>query len=58
MEKIFNVHEASQAVRISESTLRRIIKDGDLETVRLGSRLLIRESALLTLITKKGQRDD
>ncbi len=56
MEKIFDLREASQAVKVSESTLRRIIKAGDLETVRLGSRLLIRESALMTLIGKKREQ--
>jgi excisionase family DNA binding protein len=53
MEKIFDLREASHWIRISESTLRRIIKSGDLQTVRLGSRLLIRESALISLLDKR-----
>jgi len=53
MDKIYTVPQAMKILKISDSTLRRIIKLGDLETIRIGSRLLIKETALVKLIERK-----
>lgn len=38
--------DASTALRISDRTLRELVKSGDIETVRIGTRLLFPVSAL------------
>ena len=42
----FSLHEVSQATGLGYSTVRRVVREGQLPTVRVGRRLLVRVSDL------------
>ena len=48
--KLMNVTECSEALRVSEETIKRLIYKGELKRVRIGNRILIREDHLLEFI--------
>ncbi|HEY2476366.1 MAG TPA: helix-turn-helix domain-containing protein [Candidatus Cybelea sp.] len=47
---VFDVNETAEALRISRSTVKRLIVEGKLRTVRVGRRILVPAAALEKLI--------
>jgi predicted site-specific integrase-resolvase len=46
MEKFFNLAETSQLLKISRTTLRKIVNAGLIKTESVGKRLIISESTI------------
>ncbi len=57
--KLLTIYEAAEYLRVSPSTIRRILREGSLPTVRLpGSRLVrINAQALADFVRSCGQED-
>lgn len=54
---LFNVAEASKVLGIARSKLYMLIKDGEIETVKLGDRRLVPEEALRNFVRKLRSRN-
>lgn len=52
MDKLYTLTEAKEYLKISDSTIRRLIKNGELEASRLGRQFRIKESVLITFTNK------
>lgn len=58
MERYFTLEEAAKLLRISRSTMYRLLKSGKLRTVRLGERRrLVPESAVEELVRQEEGRE-
>ncbi|MGC8968352.1 MAG: helix-turn-helix domain-containing protein [Thermus sp.] len=50
----YNVREAAEALRVSETTVWRLIRSGALRAARLGRRVIIPHAALEALLEGEG----
>ena len=57
-ERLYSRKEAIQRLNCSLSTLERLIRQGELPIVRMGRKILIRESALERWIEAHEQRKE
>ena len=53
MDKLNDLKEASQRLRLAESTVRVLIAQGKVQAVRLGRRIVVEESALEAFIASR-----
>ena len=51
LERLYSIKDAADALRISQWTVRSFLRDGRLRKSRIGTRVVIRESALMEVIT-------
>ncbi len=51
----YSMSEAARAVGLSQATLFRLVKDGKLETVKIGSRTLVTRVELERLLAQGAQ---
>ena len=52
-ETYYSIKEASKLLSVSETTIRRLIKSGNLKATRLGKKILIPSSEIMSLKNKK-----
>ena len=55
-ERLYSRKEAKDRLHCSLSTLERLIREGELPVVRMGKKILIRESAIQAWIEAHEQR--
>ncbi len=55
MEKLYTVNEVKQILKISDSTIRRHIKDGRIKTQSLGRQHRITETALQEFLNSQNE---
>jgi putative molybdopterin biosynthesis protein len=57
MEKLYTIKEVAEMLRVSKVTLYRMMKDGKIQTVKLGRKTLFTEEELDRFIEslKKGE---
>lgn len=55
MEKIYTVAEARDYLKISDASIRRYIKDGRLESQRIGRQHRITESSIKAFLDSQGK---
>ncbi len=58
MDRLYTLAEAKDYLKISDSTIRRLIRGGELEASKLGRQFRIKESALLTFTNKNTYATD
>ena len=51
----YSMSEAARAVGLSQATMFRLVKDGKLETVKIGSRTLVTRAELERLLAQGAQ---
>jgi len=56
MEKIYTVMEAREYLKVSDSTIRRLIRAGQIKVQRLGREYRITESAIKDFLDSQNQR--
>jgi len=52
MEKLFNVEELAQALRINKQTAQRFIREGKIKAHKVGKRYMVKESDIDAYLTK------
>ena len=57
-EKIFTIEEAAEYMRVSHDTIRKMIKDGELEAARVRGQWRIRKQALDDLFTRQQKQQE
>lgn len=58
MEKLYTIPEVAKLLRISKATLYRMMRDGRIQTVKMGRKTLFRESELNRFIESlNGQKE-
>lgn len=50
MQLVYSINEAARALGVGRTSIYALIKQGRLETVKLGSRTLVKTSSILALI--------
>jgi len=50
--KLLDIPESARALRIGDSTMRRMIRLGEIPVVRIGGRILVSEEDLVELVKK------
>ncbi len=53
MEKLYSVKEAVEVLKLSAPTLWRNVKAGELQVIRVGSRVLFSEADLQAFVERK-----
>ncbi len=56
MEKLFTPREAAEHLKVHVETLRRYIREGQLQAVKVGGRLRIQESDLIKFVKREGKQ--
>jgi excisionase family DNA binding protein len=51
-DAVYTVAEVAQFVRVDHNTIRRVIRSGDLEALRIGSALRVEGTALVDYLTR------
>ncbi len=55
-EKFYTVEDVARILQISVSTVRKLINDGDLRSIRIGKQIRVPESALNEYIERQSGR--
>ena len=55
MEKLFTPREAAEYLKVHVETLRRYVREGQLQAVKVGGRLRIQESDLIKFVKREGK---
>jgi excisionase family DNA binding protein len=53
IEESYTIAEAARLLKVSKDTIRRMIKEGELESFRVGRQIRIRKDVLDKLMGKK-----
>ena len=51
--QLLDMKDVSERLRLAESTVRQLVREGKLQAVRIGRRLVVEEAALVQFISTR-----